>query len=422
MILRIRSREGLERVSIPESESATVATLHSLIESQLGVPAEAQTLSLDPKLLLSNSNSNSEAQVSTLSDPSASLSSLGLSHGSFLYLSSSLPRLSAPPPPPRSAFAPAGSFGRNKMTIDDLIARQIRITRQENPHCVSASFDRASANAFQLYVSETLAFSIKRGGFLYGHVASDSSLSVQFIYEPPQHATEDLLTLLRDPDKERLVHAIASGLGMTRVGFVFTQAVGRKKSDTGEYTLSAREVAQATALQAEAAAPEWVTAVVKLEVDEDGGADVHLEAFQMSDMCLKLFRDGLLQTDLPEDADPRLSRVNKEVVVAGKDTKEVDNDFFLVPVKISDHQGPLQCTFPIENRITTVTLRALKSHLDNSKNMPFVKRISDFHLLLLLSKFLDVNSDVPALAECVKNQGTVPEGYQLLIESLAAAS
>ncbi|KAJ3704582.1 hypothetical protein LUZ61_008287 [Rhynchospora tenuis] len=419
MIVRIRSREGLERVSIPESSrsSATVATLRSLIESQLGVPAEAQTLSLDPKLLVPSSSS--EAQ--TLSDPSASLSSLGLSHGSLLYLSSSVPRLSAPPPPPRSAFAPAGSFGRNKMTIDDLVARQIRITRQENPHCVSASFDRASANAFQLYVSETLAFSIKRGAFLYGDVASDSSVSVQFIYEPPQQATEDLLTLLRDPDEERLVDAIASGLGMTRVGFIFTQAVGRKKSDTGEYTLSAREVAQAVALQAEGGTPEWVTAVVKLEVDEDGGADVHFEAFQMSDMCLKLFRDGLLETDLPEDADPRLSRVNKEVVVAGKDTKEVDNDFFLVPVKISDHQGPLQCTFPIENRIT-VTLRALKSHLDNSKNVPFVKRISDFHLLLLLSKFLDVNSDVPALAECVKNQGTVPEGYQLLIESLAAAS
>lgn len=137
MIVRIRSREGLERVSIPEgtasSATATVATLQSLIESQLGVPVSSQTLSLDPKLLLLFSSSSSpevKAQVSTLSDPSAPLSSLGLSHGSLLYLSSSQPRLSAPPPPPRSAFAPAGSFGRNKMTIDDLIARQIRITRQ----------------------------------------------------------------------------------------------------------------------------------------------------------------------------------------------------------------------------------------------------------------------------------------------------
>lgn len=209
---------------------------------------------------------------------------------------------------------------------------------QESPHCVSASFDRAAANAFQLYVSETLAFSVKRGGFLYGEVSSDSSVSVQFIYEPPQQGTEDALALLRDLEEERLVDAIAAGMGMRRIGFLFTQAVGRRKSETGEYTLSGREVAQAVALQAEGGPEEWVTGVVKLEVDEDGGADVHFEAFQMSDMCLKLFRDGLLETELPEDADPRLSRVKKEVVVAGKDTKEVDNDFFLVPVKIADHQ------------------------------------------------------------------------------------
>ncbi|CBI32282.3 unnamed protein product, partial [Vitis vinifera] len=113
--------------------------------------------------------------------------------------------------------------------------------------------------------------------------------------------------------------------------------------------------------------------------------------------------------------------MKKDVVVGVKDTREVDNDFFLVLVKILDHQGPLSSTFPIENRITQVTMRALKNHLDRAKNLPFVKRISDFHLLLLLSRFLDINSDVPALAECVQTQSAVPEGYQLLIESLASA-
>lgn len=39
------------------------------------------------------------------------------------------------------------------------------------------------------------------------------------------------------------------------------------------------------------------------------------------------------------------------VIVAGKDVGEVDNDYFLVPVKILDHDGPLGTTFPIENRL-----------------------------------------------------------------------
>ena len=39
------------------------------------------------------------------------------------------------------------------------------------------------------------------------------------------------------------------------------------------------------------------------------------------------------------------------VIVAGKDVKEVDNDYFLIPVKIMDHEGPLTAGFPIENRL-----------------------------------------------------------------------
>jgi nuclear protein localization family protein 4 len=66
-------------------------------------------------------------------------------------------------------------------------------------------------------------------------------------------------------------------------------------------------------------------------------------------------------------------------------------------------------------------MSALKSHLDRAKHLPFVKRISDFHLLLLVAAFLDIKADVPALTACVKNQSVVPEGYQLLIESLAGA-
>ena len=39
------------------------------------------------------------------------------------------------------------------------------------------------------------------------------------------------------------------------------------------------------------------------------------------------------------------------VIVAGKDVKEVDNDYFLIPVKIMDHEGPFSANFPIENRL-----------------------------------------------------------------------
>ncbi|KAF9622595.1 hypothetical protein IFM89_032494 [Coptis chinensis] len=67
-----------------------------------------------------------------------------------------------------------------------------------------------------------------------------------------------------------------------------------------------------------------------------------------------------------------------------------------------------------------VTMRALKTHLDRTKNLPFVKKISDFRLLFLLSRF--PNANIPALAECVQTETSVPEGCQLLIDSMANAS
>ncbi|PIA44651.1 hypothetical protein AQUCO_01700329v1 [Aquilegia coerulea] len=404
MMIRVRSRDGLERVTI-QNPQITISDLKTLIEIQLRVPTSQQTLSQNQNLLLAKTLEDVN-RFNDMSNPKTLISSLGITHGSIIYLAYEGER-SVPGP----NITPAGSFGR-KMTMDDLIAKQMRVTRQENPHCDSVSFDRDSANVFQHYVNESLAFAVKRGGFMYGTVSEDGKVEVDFIYEPPQQGSEEKLMLFRDPDEEKCVEAIALGLGMRRVGFIFTQTISQNKKD---YTMSNAEILQAAELHGESGLKEWVTAVVKLEVNEDG-------AFQLSDMCVRLFKEDWFETDCGEEFDPKLSRMKKDVVVGSKDVKEVDNDFFLVVVKILDHQGPLSTTFPVENRNTPVTMRALKSHLDRTKNLPFVKRISDFHLMLLLSRFLDTNADIPALAECVKSESSVPEGFQLLIDSMADAS
>ncbi|PPS20039.1 hypothetical protein GOBAR_AA00531 [Gossypium barbadense] len=441
MLLRIRSRDGLERVQVG-GPHVSISQLKALIESQFQIPIHNQTLSTDRNLLLAKTPADL-LRFTDMSDPSRPLSSLNLSHGSVVFLYYQGERTVRGGPP----VCPAGSFGR-KMTMDDLIAKQTRITRQESPHCDSVSFDRDSANAFQRYVNETLVFAVKRGGFMYGTVSEEGRVEVDFIYEPPQQGMEDDLILLRDPEEEKLVDAIAAGLGRKRVGFIFTQTIMQDKKD---YNFSNKEVLQAAELHAESGLKEWVTVVVKLEATEDGDADVHFEAFQMSDMCVKLFKEGWFVTEFGEDDDPKLSKMKKEVVVGGKDVKEVDNDFFLVVVKIIDHQivsapaaelileykapekhhrlsfsacrlGPLSSTFPIENRNNLVTMRTLKNHLDRTKSLPFVKRIADFHLLLFLAMSHGLGSDVPALAECVSTETAVPEGYQLLIESMANTS
>ena len=74
MILRLRSRDGLERVDV--SEDATVDDLKNAVEESLGVKREDQTISAEAKLLTAKEG---EA-VKCLDQKSKRLESYGIGH------------------------------------------------------------------------------------------------------------------------------------------------------------------------------------------------------------------------------------------------------------------------------------------------------------------------------------------------------
>ena len=100
-----------------------------------------------------------------LGPDSAPLSALGVAHGDLLYLLYQSERDVAPTV--RKTELDRHPFGA-KLTVADIAAKQRRVERQEKAAIESCSFERHAANAFQSYVSNALAFSIKRGGILYG--------------------------------------------------------------------------------------------------------------------------------------------------------------------------------------------------------------------------------------------------------------
>ncbi|KAK9086600.1 hypothetical protein Syun_028994 [Stephania yunnanensis] len=157
IMIRIRSRDGLERVTIENPNNATIADLKALIENQLGVPISIQALSKDQNLLLARTL-DERIRFSDMANPQALVSWLGVSHGSVVFLGyeGEGERFVAGP-----EVAPAGSFGR-KMTVDDLIKRDC--------------------------ANESLSFAAKGGGFRY---------------------------------EEDLVEAIAVGLGKLKIGAKF---------------------------------------------------------------------------------------------------------------------------------------------------------------------------------------------------------
>lgn len=86
--------------------------------------------------------------------------------------------------------------------------------------------------------------------------------------------------------------------------------------------------------------------------------EVHLEAFQCSDQAVQLWSDGWFKeigdkvSGSSTMINPKEPDVKAPVMISGKDSDEVDNDFFLVPLAIRDHEGSLLTSFPIENRLT----------------------------------------------------------------------
>lgn len=423
------------------SDHATVADLKSAIHSKLQIPIEDMLLSLDPKLL--TTKGDAEAEFKDMINDSSPLTSLGIAHGTMIHLLYHFERhvegvkLSAFEKRP---------FGPH-MTVSSMVAKQTRIERQETPTCASVSFDMHAANAFQSYVQSALAFSIKRGGILYGTIDQDEGggggVFVHAIYEPPQDGSPDSLVLHRGSEEEYHADAVAASFGWTKVGWIFTQSTKER-----EFICSAEEICQMAAIQSEMG-EKAVTALAAMFPPEEEGAapEVHFEAFQVSAQCVKLWEEGWFNINSPystktskkinENApssansseepsatipvrDPKDPVDTSPIIVAGKDVGEVDADYFLVPVPIKDHDGPVGTSFPIENRFLPQGTAELKSHLQRTSARPYAERLSDFHLLLYIAKQpgLEVE-DVAALVAAVANKEPVPEGYKIIIESIA---
>lgn len=127
----------------------------------------------------------------------------------------------------------------------------------------------------------------------------------------------------------------------------------------------------------------------------------------------------------------------------GVECRSIDTDFFLVSVPIKDHHSWLKnnckyfCrfsiflvtsveVFPVENREQApIKPSDLSSCLAKSHEEPFIRRISDFHLLLYISNILDMDADMPLLCNAVREQRELmeeEEGYRLMIEAVANAN
>eukprot|EP00026_Physarum_polycephalum_P006987 Phypoly_transcript_07040.p1 GENE.Phypoly_transcript_07040~~Phypoly_transcript_07040.p1 ORF type:complete len:525 (+),score=46.80 Phypoly_transcript_07040:86-1660(+) len=280
--------------------------------------------------------------------------------------------------------------------------RKLRLKLQDTPHCIQALVDFQAANTFQSYLQEH-RFRIQRCGFLYGKFNDDGSSSVEVIYEPPQRSEKDQIVILPDPDEDR-VEKIASLLGFTRVGWIFSHPARA-------YVMSSTEIQRAAEFQIKYG-ERFVTLI--LSVNEKGQGN--LEAFQVSDQAVKLAQQNMFlpSTDLTK------CRFQNPVYVEGAETTVADYHFFLVTVSVkSKDKGLLKADFPVENREQAQARSDLKVHLMHHAKRPFIEQVSDFHFLLFLSKgYLDLNTDFPTLCEAIIYKRPQDlEGFKFLLDN-----
>jgi len=74
--------------------------------------------------------------------------------------------------------------------------------------------------------------------------------------------------------------------------------------------------------------------------------------------------------------------------------------------------------FPIENRDRDIEPSDLRNYLNKHKNEPWHRRCSNFHFLLQVAKFLDIDSALAA-ADAVANEKEIPRGLQDLLSSIS---
>ncbi|KAG7395783.1 Nuclear protein localization protein 4 [Phytophthora boehmeriae] len=427
MLVRVRSKNGTWRV--PNlTASSTIADIKRWIFEEHSISPQVQQLSLDQQ----------GAQQTT---DSQTLRELRVGHGDMLFLDydgehvapggvvgtkinadGTLSRVAYHDRADKQAFRPGMKSLRDmKMhwTLGEFMRMdaqfEFKLSAQKEPHVAKVHLDGVSCNDFQAYLRQ-FAFQQSRCGWLYGSVDSETKgVTVDFIYEPPQQGNPYGFEVLDDPNAEK-VDTVAEALGYEKVGWVFSHP----PREDEDFHFSAREVMLAAQLQADAGGKGSLFLTLKVTLDKEGQAS--FEAFQVSDQCVEMFAAGALEEN---EENPKSCGVSGTftALVEAKPAKEVDNNFFLCVVPVVPHESALRCEFPKLNREGSYRNRAaLKTQLQKYRNEPYVKRINDFQLLVFLSEFLDVKTDIPVICQAVRDPNVpLDSGYPILIDSVAGS-
>ncbi len=301
----------------------------------------------------------------------------------------------------------------------------ITLNRQKYRHVDNLMFE--NSKIVDTFLSYWRATGNQRIGYLYGtyEVFPDVPLGIKArvvaIYEPPQECARDSVRLVKDGDEEEKVASLAAQLGLTKLGWIFTDLLQDSKGkikhirNSDSHFLSAQECIMAGNFQSRhpnacklSSSGYFGSKFVTVVVTGNAENQVHMEGYQVSNQCMALVRDGCLipTRDAPELGYVREStseRYVPDVFYKEKDkygnevtkvARPLPVEYLLVDVPVAAPKKP-QFTFyyPDKGEPFPVENRPMEGHLQDFTSLASyrkrVARISDFfrdfHLLLYLA-------------------------------------
>jgi len=278
-------------------------------------------------------------------------------------------------------------------------------------------------------------FQRHRFGYLYGTVEKEDGeeegeqdaepkwkVKVECIYEPPQEPDPDSPEgfQLLDDEREDRVDKLASMLGLQKVGWIFGHPPREDNID-----MTSAEIIMAAELQLEAASGVKPTPFVTVKVSKGSNGNISFEAFQVSLQCMEMVAEQALEVD-PHQLTVCSINHTFTAIQEGKESKTIENSFFLTVVPIHRHTSQTFVSqFPKCNREHDEKLQSqseMKKQLSKSgtQGWNFIDLLSDFHLLLYLCEFLDLDTDMAKISQSVVNRHLpLDDGYKIIIASMA---
>eukprot|EP00298_Acanthocystis_sp_HF-20_P014321 c20725_g1_i3.p1 GENE.c20725_g1_i3~~c20725_g1_i3.p1 ORF type:complete len:247 (-),score=104.58 c20725_g1_i3:27-767(-) len=245
------------------------------------------------------------------------------------------------------------------------------------------------------------------------------------MWEPPQIGNEEGVIV----DDQSSEHAkmiaqadeMASYLGLQCVGLIMTVPV--QNARTGEVRLRSRDLVQAAKYQAKYGAG-FTTLIVPVGQQEDGTSWSGCEAWQVTESCVQLCKQGDFEDNQTHDDYLLLKdvaivyREQEDKSVKEVETMKVEVEMFQKKIPIQLHKTKF-----MRPSIFTEEKGTLADYLVQHAQLPWQKKLADFNLLMYLSNgCLDHQTDMPLVCEAIKQQNEIQEGFVMLINSLAGNS